>query len=79
MTSTHVSKIHVRCCALCVLLQTLCDKLNRIGEIGYFLASFQAAIAHITELDLTQDRTIPEENGEDDGWMPPMTEVSLKD
>ena len=43
-----------RPCALCVLLQTLCDKLNRLGEIGYFLASFEAAIAHITDLDLTE-------------------------
>jgi hypothetical protein len=71
-----------RPCALCVLLQTLCDKLNRIGEIGYFLASFQAAIAHITELDLTQDRNLLHNNGDDDaedGWMPPLTEVSLKD
>lgn len=42
-----------RPCALCILLQTLCDKMNRIGEIGYFLASFEAAIAHITDLDLT--------------------------
>ena len=43
-----------RPCALCVLLQTLCDKLNRLGEIGYFLASFEAAIAHISDLDLTE-------------------------
>jgi len=43
-----------RPCALCVLLQTLCDKMNRLGEIGYFLASFEAAIAHITDLDLTE-------------------------
>ena len=39
-----------------ILLQTLCDRINRIGEIGYFLASFEAAIAHIKEIDLTEDR-----------------------
>ena len=32
------------------------DRINRIGEIGYFLASFEAAIAHIKEIDLTEDR-----------------------
>jgi hypothetical protein len=45
-----------RPCALFVLLRTLCDRTNRIGEIGYFLASFEAAIAHIQEIDLTEDR-----------------------
>ncbi len=39
-----------------ILLQTLCDRINRIGEIGYFLASFEAAIAHIKHIDLTEDR-----------------------
>lgn len=39
-----------------VLLRTLCDRTNKIGEIGYFLASFEAAIAHIHEIDLTEDR-----------------------
>jgi hypothetical protein len=39
-----------------VLLRTLCDRVNRIGEIGYFLASFEAAITHIQEIDLTEDR-----------------------
>jgi hypothetical protein len=39
-----------------VLLKTLCDKTNRIGEIGYFLASFEAAITHIQEIDLSEDR-----------------------
>jgi len=63
-----------RPCALCVLLQNLCDRINRIGEIGYFLASFEAAVAHIQEIDLTDDResmlsflTVP------------LTEVSLND
>jgi hypothetical protein len=41
-----------------VLLQTLCDKTSRIGETGYYLASFEGAIAHIQELDLTQDKEL---------------------
>mmetsp|Transcript_15149 Transcript_15149/g.43960 ORF Transcript_15149/g.43960 Transcript_15149/m.43960 type:complete len:663 (-) Transcript_15149:397-2385(-) len=41
-----------RPCALCVLLRTLCDREKKIGETGYFLASFEAAIEHIRELDL---------------------------
>jgi hypothetical protein len=45
-----------RLCALCVLLRTLCDRINRIGEIGYYLASVEAAISHIQELDLTGER-----------------------
>ena len=65
-----------RPCALTFLLQTLCDRMNRIGEIGYFLASFQAAISHIQGLDLTEDK---------DAMLPfsteeiPMTEVSLRE
>ena len=63
-----------RPCALCVLLRTLCDRSNRIGEIGYFLASFEAAIAHIQEIDLTEDR---------DEMLSflsvPLSEVSLSD
>jgi hypothetical protein len=39
-----------------VLLRTLCDRINRIGEIGYYLASFEASISHIQELDLTEER-----------------------
>jgi hypothetical protein len=42
-----------RPCALCVLLRTLCDPVNRMGEIGYYLASFEATIAHIQEVDLS--------------------------
>ena len=38
-----------------MLLRTLCDPTNRIGEIGYYLATFEAAIAHIHEIDLTAD------------------------
>lgn len=45
-----------RPCALCVLLQTLCDPINRIGETGYYLASFEAAIAHLQEVDLSEQR-----------------------
>lgn len=44
-----------RPCALGVLLKTLCDPLNRMGEIGYFLACFEAAITHIQELDLSDE------------------------
>lgn len=44
-----------RPCALTVLLRTLCEPTNRIGEIGYYLASFEAAITHIQEMDLTDD------------------------
>lgn len=63
-----------RPCALSILLQTLCDRINRIGEIGYFLASFEAAIAHIKEIDLTEDR-------EDmlSFLTVPLTEVPLND
>eukprot|EP00543_Licmophora_paradoxa_P006846 CAMPEP_0202447122 /NCGR_PEP_ID=MMETSP1360-20130828/5786_1 /ASSEMBLY_ACC=CAM_ASM_000848 /TAXON_ID=515479 /ORGANISM="Licmophora paradoxa, Strain CCMP2313" /LENGTH=247 /DNA_ID=CAMNT_0049064005 /DNA_START=283 /DNA_END=1026 /DNA_ORIENTATION=- len=43
-----------RPCALCVLLTTLCEPTNRIGEIGYYLATFEAAITHIQEVDLAE-------------------------
>jgi Vacuolar sorting protein 9 (VPS9) domain len=46
-----------RPCALCVLLKTLCDPMNRMGEIGYYLASFEATIAHIQEFDLSATAT----------------------
>ena len=45
-----------RPCALCVLLRTLCDPINKIGEVGYYLASFEAAIAHFQEVDLDEER-----------------------
>ena len=63
-----------RPCALSILLQTLCDRINRIGEIGYFLASFEAAIAHIEGIDLAEDR-------EDmlSFLTVPLTEVSLNE
>lgn len=41
--------------ALCVLLRTLCDSTSRIGEIGYYQASFEAALTHIYEMDLTKE------------------------
>lgn len=44
-----------RPCALCVLLRTLCDPSKRIGEMGYYLASFEAAISHIGDWDLSED------------------------
>lgn len=57
-----------------VLLRTLCDRINRIGEIGYFLASFEAAITHIQELDLA------EEQEEMLSFLTvPLTELSLND
>ena len=42
-----------RPCALCVLLRTLCDPINQIGEMGYYLLTFEAAIKHCEEVDLT--------------------------
>mmetsp|Transcript_7229 Transcript_7229/g.10580 ORF Transcript_7229/g.10580 Transcript_7229/m.10580 type:complete len:949 (-) Transcript_7229:931-3777(-) len=41
-----------RPCALCVLLRSLCEQKNLIGEVGYYLASFEAAITHIQEINL---------------------------
>ncbi|KAL7484943.1 hypothetical protein ACHAW6_010559 [Cyclotella cf. meneghiniana] len=43
-----------RPCALCELLQTMCDPLKLNGETGYYLASFNAAMTHINQLDLTE-------------------------
>ena len=37
-----------------ILLLNLCDKTHRIGQIGYYLASYEAAIAHIREIDLSE-------------------------
>jgi len=37
-----------------ILLQNFCDRLNRMGEIGYCLASFEAAIEHLKDIDLTE-------------------------
>ena len=45
-----------RPCALCVLLRSLCDRINKIGEIGYYLASFEAAVCHLQEIDLTEEQ-----------------------
>ena len=43
-----------RPCALCVLLRSLCDKVTRIGEGGYYLASFEASVVHIRDFDLSE-------------------------
>lgn len=39
-----------------MLLRALCDPINRLGEVGYYLASFEAAITHIREIDLSENR-----------------------
>jgi Vacuolar sorting protein 9 (VPS9) domain len=59
-----------RPCALCALLRTLCDRTNKIGEVGYYLMSFEAVIKHCEEVDLSEDReempsflTIPLDDG----------------
>lgn len=39
--------------ALCALLKSLCEQSKFIGETGYYLASFEAAIEYIREVDLT--------------------------
>jgi len=41
--------------ALCILLKTLCEPSKCIGEIGYYLASFEAAIQYVKEVDLTEN------------------------
>eukprot|EP00557_Chaetoceros_sp_GSL56_P000183 CAMPEP_0176500692 /NCGR_PEP_ID=MMETSP0200_2-20121128/13719_1 /TAXON_ID=947934 /ORGANISM="Chaetoceros sp., Strain GSL56" /LENGTH=921 /DNA_ID=CAMNT_0017899441 /DNA_START=309 /DNA_END=3071 /DNA_ORIENTATION=- len=33
-----------RPCALCALLKNLCDDIQQIGEVGYYLSSFEATI-----------------------------------
>lgn len=45
-----------RPCALCVLLLNLCDPSKQIGEVGYYLSSFEAAIIYILELELRNDK-----------------------
>ena len=42
-----------RPCALCALLEELCDKRAKISEVGYYLSSFQAAVTYIQEMSLT--------------------------
>ena len=37
-----------------VLLRTLCEPSKKIGEMGYYLASFEAAISHIGDMDLSE-------------------------
>jgi hypothetical protein len=41
-----------RPCALCALLKHLCNYLQQIGEVGYYLSSFEATIMYIHEMDL---------------------------
>lgn len=41
------------------LLEKLCSSSKQMGETGYYLASFAAAIAHIRELDLTDGNCPP--------------------
>lgn len=36
------------------LLSILCDPAKMNGEVGYYLATFHAALTHIHELDLTE-------------------------
>jgi len=43
-----------RPCALCALLRNLCDETQQIGEVGYYLSTFEATIVYIHELDLTE-------------------------
>lgn len=40
--------------AVCELLSLMCDPSKTNGEVGYYLASFHAALTHIHELDLTE-------------------------
>ena len=40
--------------ALCELLSVMCDPARMNGEVGYYLASFHAALTHIHEMDLTE-------------------------
>ena len=42
------------------LLTTLCDPDKRLSETGYYVASFEAAVAHVRELPLA--RVLGEEN-----------------
>ena len=79
----YVNYVHVvlnfsMSCAHCdlsgVLLCTLVDQMNSIGEIGYFLASFEAVITHLQEIDLTEH---PEKSLS--YLTVPLSEVSLND
>lgn len=42
-----------RPCALCALLKHLCDDMQQIGEVGYYLSSFEATIMYIHDMDLS--------------------------
>lgn len=42
-----------RPCALCALLRHFTESSQQIGEVGYYLSSFEAALVYIIELDLS--------------------------
>ncbi len=45
---------HVFCVIVTgALLRNLCDDTHQIGEVGYYLSTFEATIVYIHELDLT--------------------------
>lgn len=39
--------------ALCTLLKSLCEQSKCIGETGYYLASFEAAIEYLKDIDVS--------------------------
>lgn len=45
----------VRPLLICDYRRTLCDEISKIGEVGYYLLTFEAAITHCHEIDLTED------------------------
>jgi hypothetical protein len=48
---SHAMRL-VRFFCIAVLLTSLCQASKMMGETGYYLASFEAALEHIKELDL---------------------------
>ena len=48
------AEIEKPCASLSILLRNLCHETQQIGEIGYYLSSFEAVIAYIHDLDLTE-------------------------
>lgn len=48
------SKIE-RPCALCALLRHFAESSQQIGEVGYYLSSYEAALVYIIELDLSNN------------------------
>ena len=43
-------------CSLSLEINSLCDQQLKISEIGYVLATFEASVHHLTELDEFQIR-----------------------